>query len=49
MTALTWVEELDPKVDGAAVPQLALQGRARRFCPPPPTAIPTKPTSQVLR
>jgi WD40 repeat protein len=47
VTALAWVEEEDAKVDSAAVPQLALQGRARRFCPPPPAAVPATSTTQV--
>jgi len=47
VTALTWVEENEPEAGGAAIPQLALQGRARRFCPPPPVDLPTKTTAQV--
>lgn len=47
VTALTWVEENEPEAGGAAIPQLALQGRARHFCPPPPIDLPTKTTAQV--
>ena len=48
VAALTWVEEDDTAAVGVALPQQALQGRARRVCPPPPATTSCKSTTQVL-
>ena len=48
VAALTWVEEDDTAAVGVALPQQALQGRARRVCPPPPATTTCKSTTQVL-